>query len=96
MQPIGAFELCGTYKVPCRLALLLPITDATIYFLSIAMGLLWLIAVPLTNGMIHRFYGQRYAGHCSCSSVIRSVRSSKSTPQAFDAMGSYTMPLGGI
>ena len=40
---------------------LLPVSEWTLYFFSMAMGLLWLSTVPLTNSVIHQFYGQRYA-----------------------------------
>lgn len=42
--------------------LLMPLSAATVYGFSAAMGLLWLGAVPLTSGVLTRVFGLRYLG----------------------------------
>lgn len=55
--------LTGLYL--CRgavmaLLLLLPMTEATIWFFAIAFGTLWLGTVPLTSGLVGQIFGPRY------------------------------------
>jgi MFS family permease len=40
--------------------MLLPLTPATLYGFAVAMGLLWLSTVPLTNGLVGQIFGLRY------------------------------------
>lgn len=42
------------------LFLVLPLTQVTLYAFSLAMGLIWLGTVPLTNGVISQVFGVRY------------------------------------
>lgn len=42
------------------LFLLVPLSRVSVYSFSAAMGLLWLGAVPLTNGVLSRVFGMRY------------------------------------
>jgi MFS family permease len=44
------------------LFMLFPVTEATAYVFSAAMGLLWLSTVPLTAGLVSLFFGARYMG----------------------------------
>lgn len=39
---------------------MLPLSTATLYAFSIAMGLLWLGTAPLTNGLVSQIFGVRY------------------------------------
>ncbi|WP_323123286.1 MFS transporter [Burkholderia alba] len=38
----------------------LPLTPASVYVFSFAMGLIWLGTVPLTNGLVSQMFGVRY------------------------------------
>jgi MFS family permease len=40
--------------------LIVPITPLTLYGFAVAMGLLWLSTVPLTNGLVGQIFGLRY------------------------------------
>ncbi|RUT33095.1 MFS transporter [Arsenicitalea aurantiaca] len=51
-----------TRAVAIGIFLLLPVTEATAYVFSAAMGLLWLSTVPLTAGLVALFFGTRYLG----------------------------------
>jgi MFS family permease len=42
------------------LFVLLPVTATTVYLFSLAMGLLWLGTLPLTNGLISQVFGVKY------------------------------------
>ncbi|HEX7955223.1 MAG TPA: MFS transporter, partial [Burkholderiales bacterium] len=42
------------------LFILLPLSPASVYAFSTVMGLLWLGAVPLTNGLVSQVFGVRY------------------------------------
>lgn len=42
------------------LLLLLPMSEATIWFFAVAFGLLWLGTVPLTSGLVGQIFGPRY------------------------------------
>ncbi|MDX1609141.1 MAG: MFS transporter [Halofilum sp. (in: g-proteobacteria)] len=42
------------------LMLLLPMSEATIWFFAIAFGLLWLGTVPLTSALVGQIFGPRY------------------------------------
>ena len=42
------------------LFVMLPLSAATLYGFSIAMGLLWLGTAPLTNGLVSQIFGVRY------------------------------------
>lgn len=44
------------------LFVLLPLSTWSVYLFAAAMGLLWLGAVPLTNGVLTRVFGLRYLG----------------------------------
>ena len=72
---------------------LLPVAETSIYLFSIAMGLLWLSTVPLTNGVIHQFYGQKHAGTLFgivfLSHQIGSFFGVYFSGLLFDATGSY-------
>ncbi len=48
--------------VAFALFMLLPVTPASAYIFSAAIGLLWLSTVPLTAGLVSLFFGARYMG----------------------------------
>ncbi len=55
--------LAGLYLVrtaAMALFVLLPLSPASVYLFSAAMGLLWLGTVPLTNGLVAQVFGVRY------------------------------------
>ncbi|SCB30248.1 MFS transporter [Cupriavidus alkaliphilus] len=57
------YLLAGIYltrTAAMALFLLLPLSQATLYSFSAAMGLLWLGTVPLTNGILAQVFGVRY------------------------------------
>ncbi|ULX51806.1 MFS transporter [Cupriavidus taiwanensis] len=57
------YLLAGIYlarTAAMALFLLLPLSPATLYAFSAAMGLLWLGTVPLTNGILAQVFGVRY------------------------------------
>ncbi|WP_354674207.1 MFS transporter [Cupriavidus alkaliphilus] len=57
------YLLAGIYltrTAAMALFLLLPLSQATLYAFSAAMGLLWLGTVPLTNGILAQVFGVRY------------------------------------
>ncbi|SPK74553.1 putative transporter, Major facilitator superfamily (plasmid) [Cupriavidus taiwanensis] len=57
------YLLAGIYlarTATMALFLLLPLSPATLYGFSAAMGLLWLGTVPLTNGILAQVFGVRY------------------------------------
>jgi len=57
--------LAGLYlarSAAMALFLLAPLTPASTYAFCIAMGLLWLGTVPLTNGIVSGVFGVRYLG----------------------------------
>ncbi|SPD67557.1 Nitrate/nitrite transporter NarK (plasmid) [Cupriavidus taiwanensis] len=57
------YLLAGIYlarTAAMAMFLLLPLSPATLYAFSAAMGLLWLGTVPLTNGILAQVFGVRY------------------------------------
>lgn len=57
------YLLAGIYlarTAAMALFLLLPLSPATLYAFSAAMGFLWLGTVPLTNGILAQVFGVRY------------------------------------
>lgn len=57
--------LAGVYlarSAAMALFLLAPLSSASLYVFSAAMGLLWLGTLPLTNGIVAQVFGVRYLG----------------------------------
>lgn len=48
--------------VAIGLFVLFPVTEVSAYMFAAAMGVLWLSTVPLTAGLVARFFGARYMG----------------------------------
>ncbi|WP_322045515.1 MFS transporter [Paraburkholderia sp. J67] len=57
------YLLSGIYfarAAAMALFITLPLTSASLYIFSFAMGLMWLGTVPLTNGIVSQVFGVRY------------------------------------
>ena len=80
-------------SVAALLFLLLPLTPWSIYAFSIAIGLLWLSTVPLTNGIVGQIFGVRYlamlSGFVFLSHQIGSFLGAWLGGYLFDHTGSY-------
>lgn len=80
-------------SVAALLFLLLPLTTWSIYAFSIAIGLLWLSTVPLTNGIVGQIFGVRYlamlSGFVFLSHQIGSFLGAWLGGYLFDRTGSY-------
>jgi len=78
--------------------LLLPLTVASLWVFSAAMGLLWLATVPLTNGIIAGVFGVRYlsmlGGFVFLSHQIGSFLGAWLGGLLFDRTGSYDIVWG--
>ena len=59
-KPMLLMWLYGLRGVAIVLFLLLPLSIWSIYSFAIAMGLLWLSTVPLTNGIVANMFGVKY------------------------------------
>jgi predicted MFS family arabinose efflux permease len=71
----------------------LPLTVFTVYAFAIALGLLWLSTVPLTNGLVAQIFGVRYlamlSGFAFFSHQIGSFLGAWLGGKLFDTTGSY-------
>ena len=74
---------------------LLPVTDASTLFFTIAMGLLWLSTVPLTMGLVTVMFGTRYMatlyGFVFVSHQLGSFLGVWLGGRLYDQFGSYTI-----
>ncbi|MBZ9613223.1 MFS transporter [Rheinheimera maricola] len=59
-KPLLLSALYGIRAVVIMAFILLPLTNWTAYIFGMAMGLLWLSTVPLTNGTVASIFGVRY------------------------------------
>ena len=77
------------------LFMLLPVTSASAYIFSAAIGLLWLSTVPLTAGLVTLFFGARYMGMlygiAFLSHQIGSFMGAWLGGVVYDATGSYSI-----
>jgi len=71
----------------------LPISIVSVYVFAVALGLLWLSTVPVTNGMVAQIFGVRYfamlAGFTFFSHQIGSFLGAWLGGKFYDATGSY-------
>jgi len=71
----------------------LPVTIASVYIFAMALGLLWLSTVPVTNGMVAQIFGVRYlamlSGLTFFSHQIGSFLGAWLGGKLYDATGSY-------
>jgi predicted MFS family arabinose efflux permease len=78
--------------------LLLPVTEASVLIFAAVMGLTWLGTVPLTSGLVARFFGTRHLGTlfgvCFLSHQIGSFLGAWLGGVLFDATGSYSLIWG--
>ncbi len=78
--------------------LLLPVTEASVLIFAPVMGLTWLGTVPLTSGLVARFFGTRHLGTlfgvCFLSHQIGSFLGAWLGGVLFDATGSYSLIWG--
>ena len=59
------FPLSAIYALRAlaiALFLIVPVSEASLYLFSAAMGLLWLSTIPLTSGVIGQIFGPRFVG----------------------------------
>ncbi len=72
---------------------LMPVSAASVYLFAIALGLLWLSTVPLTNGIVAQVFGVRYlamlAGFTFFSHQIGSFLGAWLGGRLYDTTGSY-------
>ncbi len=77
------------------LFMLLPVTPASAYVFSAAIGLLWLSTVPLTAGLVSLFFGPRYMGMlygiAFFSHQVGSFMGAWLGGYVFDTTGSYSI-----
>src|SRR5437868_3354411 len=77
------------------LFMLLPVTSASAYIFSAAIGLLWLSTVPLTAGLVTLFFGARYMGMlygiAFFSHQLGSFMGAWLGGVVYDATGSYSI-----
>jgi MFS family permease len=77
------------------LFMLLPVTPASAYIFSAAIGLLWLSTVPLTAGLVTLFFGPRYMGMlygiAFLSHQVGSFMGAWLGGYVFDTTGSYSI-----
>lgn len=85
-------------SVAIALFLWAPLTPASVYLFSAAMGLLWLSTVPLTNAIVAQVFGVRYLGMLSglvfFSHQIGSFLGAWLGGKFFDATGGYDTVWG--
>lgn len=78
--------------------LLLPVTEASVLIFAAVIGLTWLGTVPLTSGLVARFFGTRHLGTlfgvCFLSHQIGSFLGAWLGGVLFDATGSYSLIWG--
>ena len=74
---------------------LAPLSNASLYIFSLAIGSLWLSTVPLTNGLVAHIFGVRYlsmlAGVVFLSHQVGSFLGAWMGGVLFDRTGSYTL-----
>ena len=72
---------------------LTPVSAASVYLFAIALGLLWLSTVPLTNGIVAQVFGVRYlamlSGFTFFSHQIGSFLGAWLGGRLYDTTGSY-------
>lgn len=82
-------------SVVIAIFLLLPITPFSVYLFAAAMGLLWLVTVPLTNGLVAQIFGVQYlsmlGGFVFFSHQIGSFLGVWLGGFMFDRTGSYNL-----
>ncbi|HEX6016950.1 MAG TPA: MFS transporter [Burkholderiaceae bacterium] len=75
--------------------LLLPLTSASVYVFSAAIGLLWLSTVPTTNALVAQIFGAQYlsmlSGFVFLSHQVGSFMGVWLGGKLFDATGSYDL-----
>jgi MFS family permease len=80
--------------------LLLPLSVASVYVFSAAMGLLWLSTVPLTNGLVGQVYGVRHLGLLGgvvfFGHQLGSFLGAWLGGRIFDTTGSYDLAWAGV
>lgn len=72
---------------------LVPVSPASVYLFAIALGMLWLSTVPLTNGIVAQVFGVRYlamlSGFTFFSHQIGSFLGAWLGGRLYDTTGSY-------
>ena len=85
-------------SVAIALFLWAPLSPASVYLFSAAMGLLWLSTVPLTNAIVAQVFGVRYLGMLSglvfFSHQVGSFLGAWLGGKLFDTTGSYDTVWG--
>ena len=73
----------------------MPLSSFTVYAFAIALGLLWLSTVPLTNGIVAQLFGVRYlamlAGFAFLSHQVGSFLGAWLGGKLYDQTGSYDL-----
>ena len=73
----------------------MPLSPFTVYAFAIALGLLWLSTVPLTNGIVAQLFGVRYlamlAGFAFLSHQVGSFLGAWLGGKLYDQTGSYDL-----